>query len=103
MVQEVLQADWHDAWHSPHALPAVFSRAVAFTIVLMCFILHPSLSYDILYASRGAAPRRLHCVRGPHCPHRTRRAALAHFALRRQLGCSAALRRAKPLSPRQAF
>jgi hypothetical protein len=40
-VQEVLQADWHDVWHSPQPLLAVFFN-VGFAIVLMCFILFSS-------------------------------------------------------------
>jgi hypothetical protein len=36
-VQEVLQADWQEVWHSPQPLPAVVFSA-GFAIVLMCFI-----------------------------------------------------------------
>jgi hypothetical protein len=41
-VQEVLQADWQDVWHSPQPLLAV-SFNVGFTKVLMFFI--PSISH----------------------------------------------------------
>jgi hypothetical protein len=36
-VQEVLQADWQDVWHSPQPLLAVFFN-VGFAIVLIFFI-----------------------------------------------------------------
>jgi hypothetical protein len=36
-VQEVLQADWQDVWHSPQPLPAVAFNA-GFAMVLMCFM-----------------------------------------------------------------
>jgi hypothetical protein len=36
-VQEVLQADWQEVWHSPQPLPAVVFNA-GFAIVFMCFI-----------------------------------------------------------------
>ena len=41
-VQEVLQADWQDAWHSPQ--PPFFRDAcmVGLLTVLMCFINEPS-------------------------------------------------------------
>jgi hypothetical protein len=44
-VQDVLQADWHEVWHSPQPLPVVFFK-VGFAIVLMFFI------YVILLISR---------------------------------------------------
>jgi len=36
-VQEVLQADWHEVWHSPQPLLAVFF-SVGFAMVLMFFM-----------------------------------------------------------------
>jgi hypothetical protein len=36
-VQDVLQADWHDVWHSPQPLLAVFFK-VGFAIVLIFFM-----------------------------------------------------------------
>jgi len=44
-VQDVLQADWHDVWHSPQPLLAVFFK-VGFAIVLMFFM------YVVLLISR---------------------------------------------------
>jgi hypothetical protein len=37
-VQEVLQADWHEVWHSPQPVFALFAFNVPFTMVLTCFI-----------------------------------------------------------------
>jgi len=39
-VQDVLQADWHDVWHSPQPLPSVFFR-IGFAMVLIFFIRSP--------------------------------------------------------------
>jgi hypothetical protein len=36
-VQDVLQADWHEAWHSPQPLPAVSLR-LGLASVFICFI-----------------------------------------------------------------
>jgi hypothetical protein len=36
-VQEVLQADWHEVWHSPQPLLSVVFK-VGFAIVLMFFM-----------------------------------------------------------------
>jgi hypothetical protein len=43
-VQEVLQADWHEVWHSPQPLPSV-SFSVPFAMVLICFILSSFPTY----------------------------------------------------------
>jgi hypothetical protein len=40
-VHDVLQADWHEVWHSPQPLPLVVFN-VGFAIVLICFILNVS-------------------------------------------------------------
>jgi hypothetical protein len=37
-VQEVLQADWHEVWHSPQPVFSLFAFNVPFTMVLTCFI-----------------------------------------------------------------
>jgi len=44
-VQDVLQADWHEVWHSPQPLLVVFFK-VGFAIVLMFFM------YVVLLISR---------------------------------------------------
>jgi hypothetical protein len=36
-VQDVLQADWQEAWHSPQPLPAVALR-LGLAIVFICFM-----------------------------------------------------------------
>lgn len=41
-VHEVLQADWHDAWHSPHPVPAL-ALMQGFCTVVMCFMLISSM------------------------------------------------------------
>ena len=42
-VQEVLQADWQDVWHSPQPpVYAVFLRAALFTVTI-CFAMDSSL------------------------------------------------------------
>lgn len=47
-VQEVLQADWHEAWHSPQPpFCAVALRFLVF-IVLMCFICNDP-PYDMIF------------------------------------------------------
>lgn len=44
-VQEVLQADWHEAWHSPQPpFAADFLRFALFN-VLMCFIAITPLNF----------------------------------------------------------
>jgi len=43
-LQEVLLADWHDVWHSPHP-PLVFDSAMSLVvIVLILFIVIPPFS-----------------------------------------------------------
>ena len=43
-LQEVLLADWHDVWHSPHP-PVVFDSAMSLVvIVLILFIVFPPFS-----------------------------------------------------------
>jgi len=37
-VQDVLQADWQDAWHSPHPVWFASVRSAAPLIVSMCFM-----------------------------------------------------------------
>jgi hypothetical protein len=45
IVQDVLHADWQDAWHSPHALLAAAFRSAALTAILMCFIVKTAPFY----------------------------------------------------------
>ena len=40
-VQEVLQADWQDAWHSPQPPLAADCFKLALFNVLMCFMISP--------------------------------------------------------------
>jgi len=42
-VQEVLQADWQEAWHSPQPPLQALSFADAFTRLFTCFIFSLSL------------------------------------------------------------
>jgi hypothetical protein len=42
-VQEVLHADWQEAWHSPQPFAAV-SLSAPLLIVFICFTAFPSLS-----------------------------------------------------------
>ena len=48
-VQDVLQADWHDVWHSPH--PPVLIDSFSFLVlrVLMCFIFCLLLSKESFF------------------------------------------------------
>lgn len=47
-VQEVLHADWHDVWHSPHPpFFSVFCNGFVFN-VLMCFIFVFSFTINIV-------------------------------------------------------
>jgi hypothetical protein len=49
-VQEVLQADWQEVWHSPQPRVSRFFLRVPSAIVLMCFILICSFIFIILSA-----------------------------------------------------
>jgi hypothetical protein len=40
-VHEVLQADWHEAWHSPQPTDPACCLGAGFFIVLICFIHEP--------------------------------------------------------------
>ena len=53
-VQDVLHADWHDAWHFPQ--PPFFAVALKFAllIVLICFILVSSIRFMYLRISNNA-------------------------------------------------
>jgi hypothetical protein len=53
-VQEVLQADWQEVWHSPQPLPAVAFNA-GFAIVLRCFMVIIVLS-DVRFVWRSPLP-----------------------------------------------
>ena len=48
-VQEVLQADWQEVWHSPQ--PPFFMDSFRFLVVkvLMCFILKSLLIFTIFF------------------------------------------------------
>lgn len=52
-MQLVLQADWHDVWHSPQALLALGFLMQVLEIVLMCFMKISSWLYiiGIVYSS----------------------------------------------------
>ena len=52
--QDVLQADWHDVWHSPHPPCFIVSFNTRLLIVLICFTTIPPsyiqiISYYIMY------------------------------------------------------
>jgi len=55
-VQDVLHADWHDVWHSPHPPCFIVSFNTRLLIVLICFTTIPPsyiqiISYYIMYKS----------------------------------------------------
>jgi hypothetical protein len=54
-VHEVLQADWHDAWHSPHPISDGFCLKTGSFIVLMCFIGKPPVYNQHAYYTFGPA------------------------------------------------
>jgi hypothetical protein len=56
-VQDVLQADWQDVWHSPQPVFSFFSLRLPFTTVLICFI-SISLSACIVSRPTGENARR---------------------------------------------
>jgi len=56
-VQDVLQADWQDVWHSPQPVFSFFSLRLPFTTVLICFI-SISLSACIVSRTTGENARR---------------------------------------------
>ena len=49
-VQEVLQADWQDAWHSPQPVCAEALMQGCW-MVLMCFILLSSILFKVVFTS----------------------------------------------------
>ena len=51
-VQEVLQADWQEVWHSPQPAPAALRQAD--WMVLICFTIIPSL-YHIDWGGSAAS------------------------------------------------
>lgn len=52
MPQEVLQADWHEVWHSPHPPFAALSFGLPVVMVLIPFIFIPPFIKNSYVTSR---------------------------------------------------
>jgi hypothetical protein len=54
-VQEVLQADWQDVWHSPHPpVIKVFLSAVPLRVLMCFFMLPPPLFNQLHFTTKRA-------------------------------------------------